>query len=225
MNSEQVYKIISYAVGKNINDGYVSPDDFNNVLMPVAQASYLDFLLGQYQQYRAGMPIAVVEIGQKEKIRNSISPLIYNITLNPNSTTGIAAFPNDFEETDEMFTVYGGLYNIRFVNQPRLSNFVNSSIDSIAENPVYILRHEGFQFYPSNIGAANLSYVRTPPAITYGYVEDSNGVPVYNPATSQNPVWNDYDMMNIIVRALRMVGVNLDYAAVAQYANEIKAVG
>jgi hypothetical protein len=31
--------------------------------------------------------------------------------------------------------------------------------------------------------------------------------------------------MNIIVRALRMVGVNLDYAAVAQYANEIKAVG
>ena len=192
-------------------------------MINAAQDEYLDFLLGEYQRYQAGRPIAVVEIGNKEKIRNSIAPLIYNITLTPNTTTGIAPFPSDFEMTDAMWGVYG-VYNIRFVAQPRLDSFVNSTIDPVAQNPVYLLRHEGFQFYPNNIGLARMSYVRKPPSIVWGYTL-VNGVPVWNPATSQDPVFGVTDMMNIICRALRMVGVNLDVNTVSQYASEIKFQG
>jgi hypothetical protein len=224
MDVNVCFKIILYAVAKNNSQGYVSPEDFNTVLMPTAQASYLDYLLGEYQQYRANRPIAVVEVGNNEKIRNSISPLIYNINLTPNTTTGIAAFPSDYEAVDAMWNIYG-FYNIRFINQPRLASVWGSSIDPIASNPVYILKNEGFQFYPENIGLARLSYVRTPPSIVWGYVLDSNGLPVYNAATSQQPIWSDYDMLNIIVRALRLVGVNLDLATVSAYAQEIKQTG
>jgi len=223
MDVNQAYKITQYIVGKNIQSGYVSPDDFYYAIN-TAQNEYLDYLLGEYQQYQAGRPIAVVEIGQKEKIRNSIAPLIYNITLTPNTTTGIAAFPSDYEATDAMWAVYG-FYNIRFVNQPRLASFHNSSIDLISENPVYLLKHEGFQFYPTNIGLTRLSYVRNPPSIVWGYVLDSNGIPTYDPSTSQQPVWGVVDMMNIISRALRIIGVNLNAAEVSQFAGQVQFNG
>jgi len=227
MDVNIIFKIILYATAKNKQDGYISPEDFNTVLMPVAQRSYLDYLLGEYQKYQIRRPIAVVEFGQNERIRDSISPLIYNSILPINSTTGIASRPSDYEYVDAMWGIYGN-YNIRFAQQDRLDSYIHSSIDTVATNPVYLIRHEGFQFFPDrpfNENQAKMSYVRTPPAIVWGYDLDSNGIPVYNPATSQQPVWSDSDIMQIIVRALSLVGVNLQLGIVMQYAQEIKTNG
>ena len=224
MDVNQVYKTVLYAVAKNKSNGYVSPEDFNTVLMPVAQRGYLDFLLGEYQKYQVRRPIAVVEFGQNERVRESLSQLIYSANLSPNTTTGIAPFPSDYEYSDNMWGLYG-FYNIRFIQQDRQDSYIHSSIDPVVQNPVYLLQHEGFHFFPENIGAAKLSYVRTPPSIVWGYVLDSNGRPVYNPATSQNPVWSDTDMFQVIVRALALVGVNLQMGIVMQYANDIKNTG
>ena len=208
---------------KNLQQGYASPADFYTTINN-AQQQYLDYLLGEYQKYTPLRPVGVPQIGNGERIRSSIAPLIYNTVLVPNSTTGIAAYPSDYEMTDAMWGVYG-IYDIRFVNQPRLSNFWGSSIDPITQYPIYVLRQEGVQFYPEYIGLARMSYVRTPPSIVWGYTVDSNGIPAYNPATSQDPIWADTDMMNIISRALRMVGVNLQAQVVNQYAQEIKTLG
>jgi len=224
MDVNQVYKIILYAAAKNKQQGYVSPEDFNTVLMPVAQRGYLDFLLGEYQKYTATRPIAVVEFGQNERIRQSVAPLIYGAILNPNVSTGIASFPSDYEYPDNMWGVYS-FYNIRFVQQDRLDSYIHSTIDPVRENPIYLIQHEGFQFYPQDIGQTRLSYVRTPPSIVWAYNLDSNDRPVYDPFNSQQPVWSDSDMMNIIVRALALVGVNLQTSVIIGYANEIKSGG
>lgn len=222
MDANRVYVLMKYAVNKNQN-GYLSPEDFYTVIN-TAQNQYLDYLLGEYQRQQVGRPIPVVAFGQNQKIRTSIAPLIYNVVLNPNTTTGIAAFPSDFEQVDAMWSLYN-IYNIRFAQQDSLNSFYRSSIDPIAENPIYLIQHEGFHFYPENIGAAKLSYVRTPPSIVWGSSTDSNGRTVYNPATSQQPVWSDVDMMNIIVRALQLVGVNLQLGVLLQYSNEVKNMG
>lgn len=224
MDVNTTYKIILYAASKNLQGGYISPEDFNTVLMPVAQKSYLDYLLGEYQKYQPKRPISVVEFGQNERIRTSIAPLIYGAILNPFPYNGISPFPSDFEYTDNMWGVYG-FYNIRFVQQDRLDSYVHSTIDPVISNPVYLINHEGFQFFPQDIGATRLSYVRTPPSIVWAYTLDSNGIEVYDPFNSQQPVWADSDMMNIIVRALSLVGVNLQLGTVLQYANEIKNGG
>lgn len=192
--------------------------------MPTAQNSYLDYLLGSYQNYQAGRPIARVELGENQRIRQSISPLIYGAILAPNSTTGIAAYPSDFEYADAMWSLYG-LYRIRFTQQDALFSAYRSAIDPITQNPIYLVKQEGFQFYPENIGNARLSYVRTPPPIFWGYTLDGNGIPVYDPALSQQPVWGNTDMLNIIVRALALVGVNLQFNTVLQYSQEIKQGG
>lgn len=224
MTVDEVKKTIEYAAGKNNGQGYISPDEFNNVLMPTAQRSYLDYLKGEYQEYQRQRPMAVVAFSQNQMIRQSVAPLVYGAVLNPSNITGIAPFPYDFEFTDAMWGVYG-FYNIRFVQQDRLDSYYHSEIDPVTTNPIYLIRHEGFQFYPENIGQTRLSYIRKPPAITWAYTLDSNGLPVYDAANSKQPLWGETDMMNIIVRALQLVGVNLQLGVVIQYSQEIKNGG
>ena len=227
MTANDVYELVLYAASKNLQQGYISPDDFNNIIMPLGQKSYLDYLLGQYQKYQIQRPIPPVQFGQNERVRQSIAPLIYNIILNPTLTadgfTGIATYPSDFEYNDAMWSE-NGLYNIKFIQQDRLSSYYRSVIDPIAQNPVYLEREEGFWFVP-NVAAARMSYVRKPPPIHWGYVLDGNGVPVYNPATSQDPIWSDTDILQVIVRGLAVVGVNLQVGTLMQYSNEIKNGG
>lgn len=221
-----MYEIWLYALGKNLQQGYASPNDFY-VCINAAQNSYTDYLLGEYQKYQIQRPIAVVEFGQNERIRDSIAPLIYNIVLPINSTTGIAPYPSDYEYVDAMWGVYGN-YNIRFIQQDRFNSYKYSEIDPVVENPVYLIRHEGFQFFPErpfDENQAKMSYVRNPPSIVWGYVEDSNGIEVWNPATSQNPIWSTTDCLQIVVRALMIAGVNLQFSTVMQYATDIKNNG
>lgn len=226
MDVNSVYQTILYATAKNKQNGYVTPDEFNTVLMPTAQRSYTDYLLGEYQKYQIQRPISVVEFGQNARVRQSISPLIYGKILDINSG-GVAQFPSDYEYYDAMWSVYGN-YNITFIQQDRQDSYLHSEIDPIISNPVYLINHEGFLFFPDRPygeNKAKMSYVRTPPSIIWGYDLDSNGQAVYNPMKSQNPVWGDTDMLNIIVRALQLVGVNLQLGVVIQYSQEIKNGG
>jgi hypothetical protein len=222
VNVNEVYNLIKYACNKN-QQGDISPAKFN-LIIGQAQRGYLDYLLGEYQRYQIQRPIAVVEFGQNERIRETMSQLIYNIDLFPSPTTGITPFPSDYEYTDAMTSLYN-FYRIKFIQQDRMYSYIHSSIDPIVQNPVYIIRKEGFQFFPNDIGGAHLSYVRVPPPITWGYVSDPNGRPVYDPLNSQQPIWSDSDMMQIIVRALALVGVNLQLGAVMQYSEQIKNTG
>lgn len=223
MNVDQVYQIMKLACSKNIQQGYLSPDDLMNSIN-MAQRSYLDYLLGEYQQYKAQRPIPVVGFSQNERVRDSMAPLIYNTILNVNTTTGIAPFPSDYEYVDNMWGLYG-YYNIRFAQQDRQDSYIHSEIDSIEENPIYLIQHEGFHFFPEDIGQTKMSYVRNPPAIVWGYQLDFNGIPQYDPTTSQNPIWSDTDMLQIIVRALAIEGVSMQFGAVLKYAQDVKNNG
>jgi hypothetical protein len=219
----QCYEIVQYCVAKNTAQGYVSPQDFNHVIN-IAQRSYIDYLLGQYQQYKDKRPIPIVAFGENERVRTSLAPLIYETIIPVNNVTGIGAFPYGFLQVDAMWGQYG-YYNIRFTEQDRLSANIRSVIDTpTTTNAVYLIRHEGFQFFPETIGNVRCSHVQNPPSISWGYTE-VNGIPVYNPANSSQPVWSDDDMLNIIVRALAIVGVNLQLGVVLQYANDVKKGG
>jgi hypothetical protein len=224
MDVNQVYELANFIIGKNIGGGYFSPDEFN-LTIKVAEAGYFDFLKGEYQKYQLQRPVAVVSFSQNQDIRTSLAPLIYGAVLNVNSTTGVAPFPSDFEIVDAMWSVYG-IYNIHFAQQDRLNSYYRSSIDPIAQNPIYLIQHEGFHFYPENIGQARMSYVRVVPYMHYGYTTDpTTALPVYSPSTSKQPIWSDTDIFEVIVRALQMVGVNLQTMAVQQYAQQIKQIG
>lgn len=220
-NVNNVYKIIQYASNKAQN-GYVSPEDFF-IIINQAQQSFSSYLLGSFQQYQPGRPQARVQYSENQITRQRLSPIIYGYILNPDPT-GFAPYPGDYVQTDAMWTINGN-ERIRYTEQEHLYSTINSVIDPIATNPIYLIQDTGFMFYPNNIGQARLSYVRNPPDIVWGYTLDGNGLPVYNPSTSIDPVWSDVDMLEIIVRALKLVGVNLQSGVLMQYANDIQQGG
>lgn len=221
-NVNDVYKIVLYFTGKNLQQGYVSPEDFNRTIN-LAQKGYTSYLLGSFQQYLPGRPEARVEFGQNSVIRARLAPIIYNTTLSVDGT-GFSQYPNDFLQVDAMWSYYG-YQRIREIQQNQFYGVYNSVIDPVADYPVYMIENAGFRFFPNSIGQTKMSYVIEPPDMIWGYTLDGNGVPVYNPASSVQPVWGDAAITEIIVRALRIIGVNLDYNTVSSYAVQIENQG
>jgi hypothetical protein len=184
----------------------------------------MDYLLGEFQKYVPGRPFAPVEFGQNEDIRQRLSPFIpYPVTLAINGS-GLAPYPNGYLNSDAMW--YGAYKRrVKFIQQDRVDSHVNSYIDPIATNPVYLIYKDGFQFYPTNLGSATLSYIKQPDQLHWGFTLDIYKRPIYDSTTSVQPQWADLDILEIIVRALAIVGVNLQLNVVEQYSQVIKNQG
>lgn len=221
MTVDEVYRLMQYILNKN-QQGYFAPDKFRLVINQ-AQRSYQSHLLGSFEQYTPGRPVARVELGQNSVVRQRLAPTIYGYILSIDAQ-GKSPYPADYIQTDSMYSIYG-VSRIRNVQQNQLDAYYNSTIDPIATNPIYLIEDTEFQFYPTTTYQAKLHYVRDAPDIVWGWLPDSNGRPVYNPATSVDPVWDNAAIMDIIARALKLVGINLQSAAVVQFANEVKNEG
>jgi hypothetical protein len=221
-NVNDVYELMAYIVSKNQN-GYLSPDQFN-LIINQAQRMMVSNLLGSFQTYVPGRPISKVELGQNSVVRTRLQPTIYGYNLNVD-TTGFSPYPGDYLQTDTMWTIYG--YNrIRYFQQDSWYSAYNSKIDNpIYGNPIYMIEDVGFRFAPESLGQAKLSYVRNPPDIYWASTPDVHGRPIYDPVLSINPIWDSITIVDVIVRALRMTGVNLQANEVSVYAEQIKNQG
>jgi hypothetical protein len=230
MNVNDMYRICQFAVNKAQN-GYLTPSEFNLVINQ-AQVSYQDYLLGEFQQYQYGRPQARVSYSQNQNVRQRLTPLIAETTLTINGTSGQSPYPVDYLQTDAIITP--AFKRVRYSQQDTLYSYYNSEIDPIATNPIYLLEPTGFQFYPVTLGSAILTYVKNAPDIVWAYTTVS-GRPVYaatqtgvgvTPTTGTvQPVWDDVDLLEIISRALKLIGLNLQDGQVQQYANQVTQIG
>jgi len=222
MNVDEVYRTMLYVVAKNLQQGYLSPEDFHTAINQ-AQKNYVAYLLGVFQQYTPGRPVARVELGQNSVVRQRLAPIIYGYNLNVD-VNGYSPYPGNYLQTDAMWSLYG-FQRIRYADQHKFVSIYNSTIDPVSTNPIYVLEDTGFVFYPQNRQSARLHYVKECPDMVWGYTFDINGIPVYNPATSTQPVWDEVAIFDIISRALMLVGVNLSAGAVMQFSQEQKQNG
>lgn len=221
MNVDFAYTLMQNIINKSTN-GYLDPSTFNSFINQ-AQYSYLDYLLGEFQQYQTGRPVPRVQYSMTESTRQTLTPFIDSPTTLTIDVTGFAAYPSDYQQTDAMFDV--NLNRIRYVPQHKLFSYLTSVIDPIATNPIYLIQSNGFQFYPVTQGSAKLSYIQTPNTIVWAFTPDPNGIPIYAPGSSVDPEWYDADMLSVIVRALRMAGINLSMPELIGYEQEVKNQG
>jgi hypothetical protein len=228
MTVDFMFQICDYVLAKNLGQGNLNPQDFNN-LANISQYSFLDYLLGEFQSYQGGRPVAKVQFGMNESVRQRLTPFIKPVVTLTADVSGFAAYPVDYQQMDAMYD--STMNRIRFVPQHKLYSFIFSVIDPINTNPIYLIENNGFRFYPNTnfngtaSPAALLSYVSTPPNIVWNSTTDSNGRLVYNPIGSVDPEWYDVDCAEIIARILRMCGVNLQNQDVEKFAQEIKIQG
>jgi hypothetical protein len=222
MNVNEMYLLMREIISKNLQQGYFDPKQFNTFINQ-SQISFVAYLLGEFQQYQYQRPVARVEFGQNSIVRQRLTPIIYGYNLSVDST-GFSKYPSDFQQVDAMNSIYGW-NRIKYVQQNYLSSYYNSKINPIATNPIYMIEELGFRFYPTTLGNAKLNYVRTPPTIVWAYTLDGNGRPVYDPINSVDCVFYETDQLDIISRALAMVGVSLDSNGISQFAQQIKMQG
>lgn len=228
MTADEMYKIILYASSKNLQQGYVSPDDFNTIIQ-IAQLGFTDYLLGEFQTYQGGRPVSKVQFGMNESVRQRLTPLIQAPVPLTIDASGFSPYPADYQQMDAMYQP--NMNRVRYAQQHKLYSYLNSQIDPINANPIYLIEDSGFRFYPNisyngtAFSSASLSYVRTPRNIVWAFIPDANGLPVYDPGNSKDPEFYDIDCHEIIVRALALVGVNLQLQQVEQYSQIIKNQG
>lgn len=226
MDANTVYNTIIY-VANQFQRGNISPQRLN-LIVQQGQTSFLDYCLGQMQQYQYGSPNARVQYGVNETARQRLTPFINPVSTLIIDATGLAPYPPSFEQVDAMYMNVPARTRIRFVPQHKAPNYISDPIDPIDTNPVYLLESGGFRFYPNTnfdgvaLGTALLSFVQTPAAFNWvGTPFDANGRPQYNAGASAGLAWYDVDCLEIMSRALRMVGVNLGAGEVNQYAENI----
>ena len=226
-----MYLICQFAINKSQN-GYLSPSQFNTIINQ-GQTSYQNYLLGEFQQYQYGRSQARIGYSQNSNIRQRLSPLITETELSVNPATGKAAYPDDYVQADALRT--SDFKRIRYTQQDSLYSYYNSTIDPIASNPIYLIEESGFQIYPFTVSEPVLTYIKNAPTMTWAYTLDANNRPVYAPTAtgagvipstgSVQPVWDDVDLLEIIARALKLVGLNLQMSQIQQYANQITQQG
>jgi hypothetical protein len=221
MTVEDLNILIYFIISKNNAQGDVSPDEFN-IIINRAQYSFQSYLIGLVQEYQNGRPVSRIDYSSNEKIRQKLTPFIIEQSLTiPN--TGVYNYPTDFILVDSMTEADGS--PIRFIAQDKQGAIRKSQIDVIEDNPGYMIKESGFQFYPVTLGNAVLSYVGKAPAIVYNTQLDGSGRTIFNPTGSVNPIWYDTDILEVAMRALDIIGVPLQLNQVRQYANEIKTQG
>ncbi len=215
------FSLVKFIIKKNMN-GDITPSQFS-LLINASQNEYLAFLLGEPEQYQPGRPIPRVGLGNNEVLMQKLSPLISSPTTLTVDGSGKAPYPTGYIMTNAMFDANNK--KIKWVQQNALPSYLESTIDPVATNPIFLLENGNFQFYPLSLGTAKISYVQKPTAAVWGYTTDVNGRPDYDAGTSTDLVWADVDQMEIIARMLRKIGVSLQENQVSQYANEIKTQG
>lgn len=222
MTVDFIFKLVKYICNQN-QRGDISSSRFN-IIIPQAQASFTSYLIGEYSKYQPGRAVPPVALGVTKRIRQTLAPLIEKpLQLIVNGVTGIAPYPADFVYVDAMYT--SDKKRIRYVEQNELVSYLEDEIDPVESNPIYLIQKEGFQFYPITIINPLISFIKNPPNIVWAFSLDSNQREVYDPSNSVDPIWEDVDCLEIITRALRMIGVNMQANEVSQYANEIKTIG
>lgn len=220
MTADFCYSLIKFASSKN-QGGYINPSDFNLVINQ-AQLSYMDYLLGSPERNNGRTP--ELQYSMSQSTRNVLTPFISSPVPLVVDASGNANYPTDYQQVDAMYTT--AMDRIRYTQQDSLYSYLRSTIDPVASNPVYLIVNTGFTFYPNSIGSALISYVRLPRTIVWNFAPvGPNGRPVYDPGTSDDPQWYDTDMLEVIVRALRLVGVNLQSQTISQYAEQVKSTG
>lgn len=226
MDIDQFYKIVQFITNKN-QQGYLSPDEFNNALN-LAQSQLMNDLVDQIQGWDGAKRRIRLPMGNAQQAIQKVAPFIVKSdpsTGVPVDNDGVANKPIDLIHMLAI-RVAGNLQRVKRVEHDRVYSNLSSKFDSpsIGGNPFYVEYAEFYQFYPSTIGVVNWEYIGVPPAVRWDYTI-LNGRPVFNLSGSVNPLWKETEITELMSRVLFMFGISVQAQNLVGYYQNIKNDG
>lgn len=183
------------------------------------QSAYQNDLLGPFQARNNGKTGVNTGLIQDETIMQKLASFITPFPLTISS--GKAGKPSDFIYRLSLMIDNYDCYKI---NYNQRASVIANVIDppSVIGNKYYFFEYEGYyEFLPSTVNSAMLDYIKTPPAVKWGFTYNADGQQVYNPGTSVQPLWNNNDCREICKRVLKSVGVAFKDADFQNFGNSV----
>lgn len=158
-------------------------------------------------------------------VKDTLAPFreVYNFTT---LTSGYVIVPDDnyldlldlqiyFQVSNR--TVY---YPVQMINEDARATRLNSQVDPVTiTSPIgEQVSTKTFRLYPAASYNGNVTYLRKPADVVFGYTVISGRVIVYNPLTSVQFEWKATDIVPILLKGLESIGINLLASEVSQFA-------
>jgi hypothetical protein len=120
-------------------------------------------------------------------------------------TNGRAPIPIDYEGNPQMLTPWGTLVNI--VDDAQYQDLIGHQIEYPDRDHVIVNFKSNFiRCEPKDIRYLNFTYVAKPTPVVFGYKTD-RGFVEYDSASSTELLWNDQNIIQIIILVLQSFGV------------------
>ncbi len=212
MTIDQAYQFVMYVCNKE-QRGNITPDQFN-MLAPIMQLSVINDRIGNIKKYKPHDPIPPFGGEMNRKIREELR----KITLIDTSPTKIG--PEAFNYPSNclyVFSVTDRITNVlcREVTRDEEFILINSVIKPPSVTyPLWNMRETYIGVRPSTVSPA-IEYIKKPTDPKWNY---TGNPPVYNPTGSVDFAISDLCHLEICMKILAAVGVNLDADKVLAYA-------
>jgi len=205
-NIFDIYETIIWITDKYRN-GYLSPEDVSKAL-DNAQLDLYNYFLPLKEN---GDDIATT----------ALIPFKRSTTIVSNST-GALTYPADFGNTEAIYTEIDGVFtSIITVLHVELMNAMNSALYPIVQNPRFIEENNVIQIYPKTAHTIDFHYLSIPSTPVIGYTLVGSVI-TYDPGTSTQIEFDPQYWLQIMLRAMPYIGVNLtdqDVTALFQLTN------
>lgn len=216
MTIAHIYQTVFDIINKH-QGGYLSADEFNRHFRN-AELHHMDFLIGELRRYQYGRPVPNVGIGMSKKINEALAPFRKTIAINT-GTTGEVPKPNNVAIAEAMYRVDG--VEIRPVQAEELGEAIRNSVVKIENNPRYVEYNTYWMVYPNDMGSGIATVIENPPYSKYAITVNASGREEYDSVNSVDPIWKNGDVVEIIGRMIKTIGVNLKDGELMQYAQSI----
>jgi len=136
--------------------------------------------------------------------------------------SGYVTYPsNYFHLLGNPFTLAGSTVNtLKFVNEDELSFALTSQQRAVTNTyPIAVDTSTGFSIYPQATQIGAYFYLRRPAAPVLAYTQSGRTI-TYNSAGSTQLEWEEIYWNNILAKALRYAGVNMNEQGISEFAQQ-----
>jgi hypothetical protein len=161
------------------------------------------------------------QYGVNQQVHDALQPFRVYLPFTSNSAGFVTYSDDHVHLLGQPFTVTGSTVNrIVFLNEDELPFALTSQLRPVTTSyPIAVDSSTGFSIYPQSEQIGAYFYLRRP-ATPQLVVTTSGRTLTYDSAASTQLEWNEVYINNIIAKALRYAGLNMDEKGVSDFANQ-----
>ena len=226
INVDTVYKTVLLILNQQ-QRGYMTPDEFNKVATQVQLNIFEKYADDLNQQYRNPQN----DTEYANRVKNIEENLQYfqkyiNNASAAGAITGTNPFTIDLTVVTDLYrlgsVIYKGEELTQYAQRNEITQLLLSPLTQPTTNfPIYLYEEGKLYIYPTSIITAddiNISYLKTPADVIWGYGIGTLGQFEYNSGASTNFELNISEQSNVITRILAYAGIIINDPTIIQAA-------